>query len=137
MLKNIFKEVIIILLLLVAIIILLAILFYDYIPNSKTIPTKVEKYELAEDIKVELEKELNNTKSEEIIKTYQLDAIDLERYERNKQYNKGKVNPFAAYSSNPTTNNTTSGNGSESGNTSTGNSTGNTSSGTFLNTVGK
>lgn len=147
MLKSVFKEIAIILLLILAIIILLAVLFYDYMPSSKTVPAKVEAYELSEDIKTELEKELNNTNSEEIIKTYQLDAMDLEHYEKTKEYNKGKVNPFAEYGTKPTSNNTSSGNGqannnganssgsSNSSNSSTSNE--NTSSGTFLNTVGK
>lgn len=140
MIKSILKEIVIILLLILAIILLLGILFYDYMPTSKIVPAKVEEYALNEEIQNELEKELNNVNSEEIVKTYVLDATDLELYVKTKEYNKGKINPFAAYESTPT------GAGSSSGN-STGNNTGtnnnttnsntNTSSGTFLNTVGK
>lgn len=97
MLKSVFKEIIIVLLLLLILILLLGILFYDYMPNSKTVPAKVQEYALEEIVKQELEENLNN-KSEEIVKTYQLDSVDIENYERTNDYNKGKVNPFAEYS---------------------------------------
>ena len=152
MIKSVFKEIIIILLLLFAILALLGVLFYDYIPNKETLPTKAEEYKLADDVKQELEKELSNeVSSEEIIKTYQLDASELEHYEKINEYNKGKVNPFAQYSSGTTGEATgetpsggNSGNGNSGGNTTSSNNSGTTSSnnsssggGTFLNTVGK
>ena len=147
MVKSFFKELLIILLLLFAIITLLGVLFYNYMPNKETLPSKAEEYILADDIKVELEKEANNANSEEIIKTYQLDAIELEHYEKTKEYNKGKVNPFAQYSNGTTNNGTTPstpGNGGNNGNGNSSNTTNNnettnnnSSSGTFLNTVGK
>ena len=108
--KSVFKEIIIILLLLIAIILLLGILFYDYMPSSKTVPVKVQEYALQEDVRQELDKELNDINSEEVIKTYQLDASDIEVYEKTKEYNKGKVNPFAQYSTDTTGNNTSTGN---------------------------
>lgn len=129
MLKSVFKEMIIILLLLLAIILLLGILFYDYMPTSKTVPTKVQEYALQEDVKQELDKELNNINSEEVIKTYQLDASDIEVYEKTNEYNKGKVNPFAQYSTDTTDNNTVTGNNNTNKN--------NESTGSFLNIVGK
>ena len=98
MLKSVFKEIIIVLLLLIILILLLGILFYDYMPNSKTVPAKVQEYALEETVKEELEKELDNIESDEIVKTYKLDAIDIENYEKTNEYNKGKVNPFAEYS---------------------------------------
>ena len=143
MVKSFFKELAIILLLILAIMVLLAVLFYDYMPNSKTVPAKVEAYKLSEDVKAELEKDMENAKTDEIVKTYQLDAIDIEHYERTKEYNKGKVNPFAQYStgtaSGSTTNSgTTSGNGTSSNNNNTNNNNNdNNNSGTFLNVVGK
>ena len=143
MFKAIFKEIIIILLLILAIILLLGILFYDYMPNSKVVPTQVEAYTMSADIQEELQKEVNGVNSEEVVKTYVLDATDLEVYERKKEYNKGKVNPFAQYStnatgtSNSTTGGGTSGGGTSGGTTSGGNNNTNTSSGTFLNTTGK
>ncbi len=133
MLKSVFKEIIIILLLLLAIILLLGILFYDYMPSSKTVPAKVQEYALQEDIKQELDQELKDINSEEIIKTYQLDASDIEVYERTNEYNKGKVNPFAQYSTGAA-GNTTSNANNNSNNT---NNNTSESNGTFLNTIGK
>lgn len=130
MLKSVLKEIIIILLLIVTILLLLGILFYDYMPNSKTMPSKVEEYALAEDVKLELDENLNKVSSEEIIKTYQIDGSDLEHYEKTKEYNKGKVNPFAQYST-QAPNNTNTNNNSNT------NTTNNESTGNFLNTVGK
>ena len=122
MLKSVLKEIIIVLLLLIILILLLGILFYDYMPNSKTVPSKVEEYALEETVKQELEENLNN-KSEEIVKTYQLDSIDIENYEKTNDYNKGKVNPFAEYSNGTTgTNNTTGDNTNSNGNTNIDNS---------------
>lgn len=133
MVKSVFKEIIIILLLIVVIILLLGILFYDYIPNSKTIPSKVQEYALEETVKQELDKELNNLNSEEIVKTYKLDATDIAHYEKTNEYDKGKINPFAEYSaganSTDTDNNTT--------NNSNSNTTNDPSKDNFLNTVGK
>lgn len=134
MAKSILKEIIIILLLLLIIIILLGILLYDYIPNSKTIPSKVEEYALEEVVQEELNKELDNIGSEEIVKTYKLDAVDIENYERTNEYNKGKVNPFAQYSAEADNTNPDNDNGNNiQGNTTTQNS----SKDNFLNTTGK
>ena len=149
MIKSVFKEIVIILLLILAILLLLGILFYDYMPSSKIVPAKVEEYAMDEETKTELEKELNNAKSEEVVKTYMLDAIDLAGYEKTKEYNKGKQNPFADYS-NGNTGTTTqtnyggtgnSGNSNQNGTSNSGTtgngSNSNTSTGTFLNVVGK
>lgn len=136
MAKSILKEIIIILLLLLIIILLLGILLYDYMPNSKTIPSKVQEYALEEVVQDELNKELNNIESEEIVKTYKLDAVDIEHYERTNEYNKGKVNPFAVYSEEAE--NTDSNTTGETGNTNnTNNTTQNPSKDNFLNTMGK
>lgn len=150
MLKSIFKEIAIILLLILTIIILLAVLFYDYIPNNTTVPAKVEAYELSQDVKTELENELNNKNPEEIIKTYQIDTVELEHYEKTKEYNKGKVNPFAHYSSgtgnnnsnastgNGQTNNSDNNSNASNTNSSTGSDSNNeNTSETFLKTTGK
>lgn len=132
--KSVFKEVIIILLLLLIIILLLGILFYDYMPNSKTIPAKVQEYALEEVVQQELDKELSDVDSEEIIKTYQLDAVDIENYEKTNDYNKGKINPFSEYSEGTGNNTNQNNNNSSSGNTS---NEENTSKDNFLNTPGK
>lgn len=132
MVKSVFKEIMIVLLLIVIIILLLGILFYDSMPTSKTIPSKVQEYALEETVKQELDKQLNNLNSEEIVKTYKLDTTDIEHYEKTNEYDKGKINPFAEYSTG--TNNTETNNTSDN---SSNNTTDNSSKNNFLNTVGK
>ena len=136
MVKSVFKEIIIVLLLIVILVLLLGILFYDYMPSSKTVPTKVQEYALEETVKQELDKELNNLNSEEIVKTYKIDATDIENYEKTNEYDKGKVNPFAAYSAGTdgTGNNSEANNNA---NSSSNNTTTNSSKDNFLNTTGK
>lgn len=141
MVKSVLKEIIIVLLLLIILMLLLGILFYDYMPNTKTVPSKVEEYALEETVKKELEENLNN-KSEEIVKTYQLDSVDIENYEKTNDYNKGKVNPFAEYSTGTAgTNNNTGNNTNSNSNTNNNDSTNETqqdpSKDNFLGTTGK
>lgn len=107
--KTIIKEIGIGFLLLIAIVLVLGILFYDYIPNNKTVPIKIQAYEMPEDIKTELEEAI--PEGENIVKTFYIDSTDLNSYEATNDYDKGKPNPFAAYevnennSSNSTQNN--------------------------------
>ena len=53
MVKSIIKEIIIILLLLLAVILALGVLFYDYIPNNKSVPT-VSAYKTADSVEKEV-----------------------------------------------------------------------------------
>lgn len=102
MAKTIIKEIFIFLLLLLAILLVLGILFYDYIPNNKTVPTALKPYELTEEVKEELNATMNNS-SENIVKTYYIDSSDLSVYASTKDYNKGKANPFEDYTATNTT----------------------------------
>lgn len=100
MLKNILKEIIIIMLLLLAIILVLGIFLYEYIPTSKIVP-KIETYQVPENIKNEIEENIDENKVQTIV-TYEIDESDLKNYEKGKNYNKGKANPFEEYSSQTT-----------------------------------
>lgn len=95
MLKSIVKELIILLLLLIAIILLFAILLYDYNPLNKTIPEKVQAYTLPKNVEKELESTLNE--EERIVKTYQIDGTDLSKFEKEDEYNPGKIAPYSLY----------------------------------------
>jgi len=95
MAKTIIKEIGIVILLLVAVALLLAIVFYDYIPNNKTIPVKIQAYEVPEDIKQELGNSISDEQN--IVRTYYIDSTDLDLYEATNDYDKGKANPFAYY----------------------------------------
>lgn len=97
MVKTIIKEVGIAILILIAIALVLGILFYDYIPNNKTVPIKIQAYEMPEDIQTELEEAI--PEGQNVIKTLYIDDTDLNSYEATNDYDKGKPNPFAEYNS--------------------------------------
>lgn len=92
--KEVIKNIGIGILVIIAIILLITIICYNKISIGRLIPT-VETYELSEEMKNELATEQADENSE-IITTYELDASDLKSYEKTKEYNKGKKNPFAA-----------------------------------------
>lgn len=127
MAKTILKEVIIFLLLLIVIALVLGVLFYDYIPNNKIVPTALKPYELSEEVQEELNETMSRS-SENIVKTYYIDSSDLSVYASTKDYNKGKVNPFEDYTSQQTTNSTVTNNNKNT--TSASNSTENQTSNT-------
>lgn len=140
MVKSIIKETIIMLLLCIAIILILGILFYDYIPSNKVIPTK-EAYTTPENVKEEIDEEITQINNTEEV--YKVTAEDLNIYRQSDSYIPGKDNPFALVniqSSNAVTNDTQTGdtpNTSSGGNT---NQVGNekpngNSTGTFFNDV--
>lgn len=101
--KSIIKEIAIMLLLLAAIVLGLGVLFYDYIPSSKVVPTILE-YKTPENITEELSETITNN-NEEVLITYEVDSKDLKVYEKTKDYNAGNPNPFSYYTTG-TVNNT-------------------------------
>lgn len=120
--KNVIKEITIMLLLLAAIILGLGVLFYDYIPSSKIVPTVLE-YKTPNNIKEELSETVTNN-TEEVIVTYQVDSKDLKVYEKTKDYNAGNPNPFSYYTTQIDSNNNNTNNTNTSSNT--------TNNGTFF-----
>lgn len=108
MIGAVIKEIIILILLCIAIILALGVIFYEYIPNSKIVPSQIA-YSTPDQIVEELEQAITEKESEKIIKTYQINEGDLTTYQSTGNYNKGKVNPFADYVSpvQNTTENTT------------------------------
>lgn len=146
MAKTIIKEVCIMILLLIAIVLIFGVLFYEYIPLSKTIPNKVT-YQIPE----EIANEIAGAKVEEsspVNVIYQIDESELKMYQRTNNYKAGKVNPFASVAGDTTgTNETSSGNSntnsstnnsgtSSSNNNSTSSSTNSNSTGTYFNNTG-
>jgi len=98
MVKKIIKEIVIALLILIAITLILGILFYDYIPNNKTVPIEIQSYSMPEDVTAELEEAIPDEQN--IVRTYYIDSTDLDVYEITNDYDKGKPNPFAEYKTN-------------------------------------
>ena len=128
MAKSIIKELIIVLLLCLAIILILAILLYEYVPISKTIPNQVA-YTTPEDVKQEL-LAAGDVDESQIIMTYEVNSEDLNNYARINDYNPGKANPFSSYETQTSGQSTTTTNGtsSNSGSTTSSSNTGTSSS---------
>lgn len=137
--KTIFKEFILVLLLILAIILVLGIFFYDYIPMNKVVP-KIEQYEPPKNVKEELEENIEEKEEEMTPIIREINGSDLNLYEKTKDYQKGKVNPFADTSSGTANNgntNTQNGNNTNKDNNSNNNSdnnsnTNNNSEGSYL-----
>lgn len=128
MVKSIIKEISIIILLIIVILLVLGIIFYEYRPSTKKIPSTVAEYTLPQDMQEELEETIETTEKQNIIQTYRVDSKDLNRYERNDEYIKGKPNPFGKIEN--------TGSSSTDNNTSNStNNTNNSSSGKYFNTV--
>lgn len=108
--KSIMKEMVIVLLLILAILLVLGIFLYDYIPMNKVVP-KIEQYEVPNSIKEELSEDVDDTQNTMTPIVREINSNDLKIYEKSKNYQKGKVNPFADIT-NTATSNTSNGNGS-------------------------
>ena len=142
MVKTIAKETGIVILLLIAVALVMIILFYEYIPNNKTIPAKIEEYTLPQEVKNELE--VSMSAEQNIVRTYYIDSSDLSIYEASNDYDKGKANPFADYSINTSnennttnTNNNTNSTNNKNSNTNANSAQNTNQSETFFNTSGK
>ncbi len=133
MTKVIIREIIIALLVCLAIMLLLSVGLYNFIPSNKVIP-EVEEYSPSQDIQAQLNAVVEDD-SNDIIKTYEITAQDLENYQKTNDYKPGKSNPFAAYIAPVTTEGAST--GTDSGNTSntteTGSSTSNSGGSLFEN----
>lgn len=96
MAKDIFKQGIITIAIIMAILLVLAIIFYQYIPTNKVIPTKVTEYKTPESVIPEISE---NTTEQEFSSENQVMEItdsDLSIYKSQRSYNPGKSDPFAA-----------------------------------------
>ena len=105
--KSIIKEIFIILLLCIAVCLIFGVIFYDYIPTNKVVPSTVEAYKTSNTIKDEI--------SQEIV-DYPKQNITIKR--QDKSYESGKANPFST-AVETVTGNTTTGNTTISGNNNT------------------
>ena len=127
--KSVIKEILIIVLLCCAVCLLLGVVFYDYIPTNKVIPSQVQAYQTSNTIKDEISQGVSNYETENYV--FEITDSDLSLYRQSDSYDPGKANPFAssALSENTTTN--TVAEGTNTGNTtSNGNTSNNSSSGT-------
>ena len=76
MIKTVIREIAITLLLCVVILLLLGVIFYDYNPINKIVPNKVA-YNVPEDIRNELEENIESTTPSIENKVYTIEGSDL------------------------------------------------------------
>ena len=110
MIKSIIKEIFIMLLLCIAIVLILGILFYDYIPTNKVVPSK-EAYLTPENVKLEIDEQITEIEKTEI--SYEITDSDLNIYKQTSSYKPGKKDPFSLTAE--TVGNTNSNNGTGEG----------------------
>ncbi len=101
MFKTIIKEICIILLITVAVGLILALIFYQYLPNNKIIPSKITAYSTPEDVAKEIEED-NQEELEPLNTIFTVTDADLSLYRSERSYNPGKVDPFAESVDTPT-----------------------------------
>ena len=101
MVKVFIKETIIILILCVIILLILGVLLYDYNPVNKVVPSMIA-YSTPEDIKNELQENVENTLLDLKPKVYNIEGADLNSYQRSNTYNPSKENPFVESSGDAT-----------------------------------
>ena len=90
---SLVKEAIVSLISCLLVLICLSVAFYRVIPNNKVIPETIT-YQASEEIKNELNSEVDTT-SDNIVKTYEITANDMEKYKASNEYVPGKKDPFS------------------------------------------
>lgn len=88
------KQVLITLIIVIIVILIVAILFYNYLPFNKMIPSNVTAYSSPEEIKSDLETMGADNIAEQNI-TYSVDATELDQRQKTSSYSPGKVDPFS------------------------------------------
>ena len=101
--KSIIKEIFIILLLCIAICLIFGVIFYDYIPTNKVVPSTVEAYKTSNTIKDEISQEIVDYPKQNI--TLEITESDLTIKKQDKSYDTGKANPFDTASQSANENN--------------------------------
>lgn len=138
MAKTVFKEIIITLLLCIAIILVLGVIFYDYNPLNKVIPSKIA-YTAPEEVQNELQdNEITDVLDSSMNIVYSIEAKDLNVYKKSNSYVSGKLNPFSTMAEEVTNEETNSSMNTETkANNIDKTNTNPDSTGKFLNTTGK
>ena len=94
--KIIAREIAITLLFCITVALVLGVILYDYSPNNKVVPRRVEAYVAPDNIKQEIES-TDNPEDQQVVISYEIDDTDLSVYEKSKIVDPGKSNPFADY----------------------------------------
>lgn len=141
--KSLSKELFIMALLLMIVVFMIGMIFYQYMPNNKTVPEPVTYTAdstttavLQEIAILSSESAEGSSEPESIIKSYSIGTKELSTAAARKSYTSGKTDPFAEYkveeqNINNTTENTTTNNNSSSSSTQ-GTTQNSSSTGTFF-----
>lgn len=148
--KSLSKELFIMALLLMVVVFMIGIIFYQYMPNNKTVPEPVSYRAdssttsiLQEIASTSTDNENSSTSSDtqSIIKSYSIGSKELSTAASKQSFTSGKTDPFAEYieptpmtDGNTTNTNTTNGSNTTKTNTSTtqGSTSHSNSTGTFF-----
>lgn len=114
--KSLSKELFIMALLLMIVVFIVGIIFYEYMPNNKTVPEPItyqadsSTTSVIQEIAATTTSTGNSTATEtqSVIKSYSIGTKELTSAAAKNSYTSGKTDPFAAY--NEVTTNTTDGN---------------------------
>jgi hypothetical protein len=132
--KAISKELFIMALLLMIVVFMVGIIFYEYMPNNKTVPepemysTDASTTAVLQEIAAISTTSNSTSETQSVIKSYSIGAKELSTAESKQSYTSGKTDPFAEYvapATNEISNTTADGNTTSSNGTT--NTTGNTS----------
>lgn len=113
--KSLAKELFIIALLVMIVVFTIGIIFYQYMPNNKTVPEPItytadsSTTAVLQEIKAATDDATGDSESESIIKSYSIGSKDLSAAALRQSYTSGKTDPFAEVpkdNSNTTTGNT-------------------------------
>lgn len=139
--KSLSKELFIMALLIMIVVFMVGIIFYEYMPNNKTVPEPIT-YSTSSATTAVLQEIADSTsigstsddvETQSIIKSYSIGSKELSTAASKQSYTSGKTDPFAEYTG---TTNTTNGNTTDTNTTTTtstqGNSSNSSSTGTFF-----
>lgn len=93
--KGVFRQVLITLLILIALILVLAIIFYQFLPTNKIVPTKVTAYKTPESVAQEINDNTTEQEFSSVNEILEITDSDLSKYKSTKSYNPGKSDPFS------------------------------------------
>ena len=93
--KHIIKSMLIVTLLFIAICFILCVMFYQYIPFNKVVPSNVQKYQTSTTVSEILDSEVSGVQMQNI--TMEMTPQDVSTYLSARTYTAGKANPFEYY----------------------------------------
>lgn len=101
--RSLTKELFIMALLIMIVVFTIGMIFYQYMPNNKTVPEPItyaadaSTTAILQEIEITSESSTDGSKTESIIKSYSIGAKELSTAASKQSYTSGKTDPFAEY----------------------------------------